>query len=806
MCALAPAHAEKRVALVIGNGAYVHADKLANPVNDARGMRDALTALRFDVTYGEDLDLKGLRRMIGRFAGQVDGADVALVYFAGHGATFGDAPYVIPVDAEFARLDEMHAELVTVEELIGDLRRAKSIRIAILDACRDNAAEQTLKKSRGGAPSRGLAPPKNPSGMIIAYATQHGATAADSAGSVNSPFTAALLRNIAKPGLDVKDMFFKVGSEVGAATGGRQRPEISISMYEPYALMAAVKPDAGPSDRAAVSDAERTWGIVQNTTSVAVLDDYISRFGDVPIYGKLARAKREELAKVAEPPPGAAPLTAGQERALKPKDSFKECAGCPEMMVVPAGSFTMGSPASEKDRSSDEGPQHNVTIGKPFAVGKFHVTVDQFEAFMREMGLLDAGRPSARDDSSLPASMLDKILDLNGHLLVQPLDSPLTDWEPVATRVSGVPGVRFVAPVVESQAVASSPFNANGVLVRGIRGADLARLRSIANNVQSGALDGFDQGQGIAIGQRLAEQLSLTVGDNLTLVSPNSAVTPMGMTPRIKAYRIAAIFKLGISEYDAGFVFMPLKEAQAYFNRSGDVTAIEIYLNKPDRVDAFRRLIADAAGRPVFIIDWRQRYQAILQRRCSWRSPGFAQNGTHPVVCVNWDEAKAYADWLAKKTGKPYRLLSEAEWEYAARGRTSPGAYPRFWFGDDERDLCRYGNFADQKVGSQDAPCNDGYDYTSPAGHYAPNAFGLYDMFGNAWQWTADCYHDSYNGAPLDGSVWTSGSCGHVIRGGSWYNHPGAFRAANRGRDAGGDDTTGFRVARMLISAGSSGN
>jgi lipoprotein-releasing system permease protein len=208
--------------------------------------------------------------------------------------------------------------------------------------------------------------------------------------------------------------------------------------------------------------------------------------------------------------------------------------------------------------------------------------------------------------------LLDKILGLNGHLLIQPLDSPLTDWDPVAARVAGVPGVRLAAPVVEGMALASSPFHANGVLVRGIRGADFARLGSIANNIQAGSLDGFDQGQGIAIGQRLAEQLSLTVGDNLTLVSPKGAVTPMGMTPRIKPYKIAAIFKIGMSDYDLSFVFMPLKEAQAYFNRSGDVTAIEIYVDKPDRVDAFRRLIADAAQRPIYMVDWRQRNQTFF--------------------------------------------------------------------------------------------------------------------------------------------------------------------------------------------------
>jgi uncharacterized caspase-like protein len=213
-CALTPAYAaEKRVALVIGNAAYSHADKPRQ--SDQRCARYARRrGFKFDVVYGEDLDLKALRQKIGQFAGRADNADVALVYFAGHGATFDDIPYVVPVDAEFTNLDEAPYELVAVETLIDDLQRAKGVRIAILDACRDNSAEQELKRSHGGAVTRGLAPMRNPGGLIIAYATQYLSTA-------------ALLNNIATPGLDVKDMFFKVGSEVDAvprASSGRRFP------------------------------------------------------------------------------------------------------------------------------------------------------------------------------------------------------------------------------------------------------------------------------------------------------------------------------------------------------------------------------------------------------------------------------------------------------------------------------------------------------------------------------------------------------------------------------------------------------
>jgi len=203
--------------------------------------------------------------------------------------------------------------------------------------------------------------------------------------------------------------------------------------------------------------------------------------------------------------------------------------------------------------------------------------------------------------------LLSKILGLNGHLLIQPLESPLTDFAAVADRISKVDGIYLAAPLVEGQALASSPFNASGVVVRGMLAADLTKLSQIANNIKQGTLDGFDNGQGLAIGVRLAEQLSVRAGDNITLVSPRGAVTPMGTTPRIKAYKIAAVFEIGMSEYDSAFVFMPLTEAQAYFNRAGDVTAIEIYTDDPDHIDRFRPSVTDAAARPIYMIDWRQR-------------------------------------------------------------------------------------------------------------------------------------------------------------------------------------------------------
>ncbi len=208
--------------------------------------------------------------------------------------------------------------------------------------------------------------------------------------------------------------------------------------------------------------------------------------------------------------------------------------------------------------------------------------------------------------------LLNKILGLNGHMLVQPVGTPLTDFDAVSERLLKVKGVTHAIPLVEGQALASSPFHAGGVLVRGLRENDLKKLPAIGPNIKFGSLEGFDNGQGIVIGKRLADQLSVRAGDNVTLVSPRGSVTPMGTTPRIKTYKVAAIFEIGMSEYDSVFVFMPLTEAQAYFNRAGDVNAIEIYTDNADHIVQYRQLVNDNAGRQIYIIDWRQRNSSFF--------------------------------------------------------------------------------------------------------------------------------------------------------------------------------------------------
>ncbi|QKV17968.1 lipoprotein-releasing ABC transporter permease subunit [Oricola thermophila] len=211
------------------------------------------------------------------------------------------------------------------------------------------------------------------------------------------------------------------------------------------------------------------------------------------------------------------------------------------------------------------------------------------------------------------AELLDRILGLNGHLVISAIERPLDDYDAVSERIAAVPGVKLVTPIVEGQALATGNVGAgSGVLVRGVRGEDFVKLESISGNIQEGSLESYLTGDGVAIGSRMAVDLGLIVGDRIKVISPEGDVTPFGTTPRVKSYPVRAIFEMGMSEYDRSIIFMPLEEAQLYFNQEGIAQVIEVFVEDPDAVDSYRPEVEKAAGRPIYISDWRQRNQAFF--------------------------------------------------------------------------------------------------------------------------------------------------------------------------------------------------
>ncbi|WP_349370552.1 lipoprotein-releasing ABC transporter permease subunit [Salinarimonas sp.] len=208
--------------------------------------------------------------------------------------------------------------------------------------------------------------------------------------------------------------------------------------------------------------------------------------------------------------------------------------------------------------------------------------------------------------------LVSKIVGMNGHVFIAPIDSPLTDYVDVAETVEALPGVRRAVPTIEGQAFASSTVQGGGVLVRGVRAQDLTRLDQIAGNIVRGSLEGFGEEEGVVVGARLASQLGLQPGDTLTLISPRGAATPFGTAPRIKAYPVLALYEVGMTEFDAAFVYMPLAEAQAYFNRAGDVSVVEVFLEDAEAVAEARAAIEAAVERPIFLSDWTQRNSSFF--------------------------------------------------------------------------------------------------------------------------------------------------------------------------------------------------
>jgi lipoprotein-releasing system permease protein len=203
--------------------------------------------------------------------------------------------------------------------------------------------------------------------------------------------------------------------------------------------------------------------------------------------------------------------------------------------------------------------------------------------------------------------LFDKMLGLNGHVVVHSLDGDFTAFDAVATRVRAVPGVKYALPLIEGQVMVSTPQTSSGALVRGLREADLKQLKSVGSNIRFGTLDGFDQQAGVALGSRLANELNVKVGDKITLLSPRGASTALGTAPRVKSYPVVAIFEIGMSEYDSSILFMPLNEAQRYFNQPDNVTVLEVVLNSPDEVGKLGPQILEAGGPTIYISDWRQR-------------------------------------------------------------------------------------------------------------------------------------------------------------------------------------------------------
>jgi formylglycine-generating enzyme required for sulfatase activity len=614
--------AEKRVALVIGAENYTVAKRLVNPINDANAIAESLKAVGFqsvDVVLNPRT-LAAFGEAVSAFEDKARDADVAIIYYAGHGVSVDGTNWLLPTEIDVARKQELRYEAISADDLVGAVRGASKVRLVILDACRnDPFSGLGNENSRSIGPSGGLSRVSTGNNVVVLMATSPGATASDGAGKPNSPFGAALAYLIRQPGMRLVTLPSEVSRYVQQMTLNTQRPDQQGIPDDPDwafspALVANGTSKATPSPVAAqpAFDGRQAELAFWNTccagpnATPSMFQAYLSKVssGEFPgTFSAIARAQTEAgrggigAAPVAAPTARlpAAPgklITTGT--SVQTGQVFRDCANCPQMVALPGGSFTMGSPPTEANHFSNEAPQIEVAISG-FAMGRYEVTLGEYAAFVK------------------------------------------------------------------------------------------------ATNHKS------DEG--------------------------------------------------------------------------------------------------------CFALDKAGNYN--LDPKGSWKASGFTQSDNDPAVCISWDDASAYAAWLAKSTKQAYRLPTEAEWEYAARAGTTSAYY----FGNDAANVCRFVNAEDAAAPatrSLDAACDDRFLFTAPVGSLGANRFKLSDMHGNVREWVSTCYGEALDAIAVTAKQDRDAFCSdRVLRGGSYNTPPGRTRSASRnaGDPTGRGNATGFRVAREITAA-----
>jgi hypothetical protein len=337
--------ADKRVALVIGNGAYVHAPHLPNPPHDAEDVAAALKRSGFDTILGIDLDKAKMDDAAINFARAARNADVAVFYYSGHAMQYAGVNYLIPVDMTLS--DEADLRRATrVDDVLDDLKQAKNLRILVLDSCRDNPLADELKRSigrtRSGSIARGLAKIESPDGTIISYSTQSGRTAADGDGR-NSPYTTAFLKHIEDKD-EISTVFHRISADVYDSSSGSQVPELSLSFFGEFYLNGKLQVTITPTPRAPAdpcASAGEHWKSAEAIGTPAAFEDHLTRYPNCAFAG-LARARLDALKAshaAVEPPPISAPqpngaiandpnrAAAGQDASCASEPSLKSLNG-----------------------------------------------------------------------------------------------------------------------------------------------------------------------------------------------------------------------------------------------------------------------------------------------------------------------------------------------------------------------------------------------------------------------------------------------------------------------------------------------
>ena len=376
--------ASGRVALVVGNSTYAHLGRLPNPENDAADTAAALRRLGFEVTTAQDADRTSLNEALRVFTRESVGADIALIFYAGHGLEMDGVNYLVPVDARLERDTDVRFETVALDDVLAATAGA-SLRMVILDACRNNPLARSMqrtvaRRSVSGGSFGDLNEDLLGDETLVAYAAAAGTTAADGRGR-NSPYTSALLAYLEQP-LELSAVFRRVRARVLESTDGQQRPHEYGSLLREHYLTGVSGPAPvpvaaadGAADGAAARLQQETvfWQSIMASTNPADFEAYLAQFPD-GVYGGLATNRLAEFRAAAADPDRPGPV--------EPGSVFRDCAGCPEIVVVPPGRFRMGCVSGIRCFDSHL-PVHEVSVPS-FALSKYEVTFEEYDRFARD--------------------------------------------------------------------------------------------------------------------------------------------------------------------------------------------------------------------------------------------------------------------------------------------------------------------------------------------------------------------------------------------------------------------------------------
>ena len=772
-----PPPPEKRIALVVGIGKYEFAPELQNPVNDAKAIAEALRKLQFDVAEKFDMDNRGFERALRDFGIRASQADVAVIFYAGHGIQVGGNNYIVPADAKLERERDLVYEAMPLNLMLGELSQARKLGILMLDSCRNNPFVDRLKQAGQNRiqVNYGFARVDDtPSDTLVAMATRADQLAEDGQGD-HSPYTDALLQHLQTPGLELSLFFRNVRDTVRQATNGRQEPYIFGSLGAAPFYFNPRPPNRPPvlgeirplelSDRADPEPLRIGRPTDPDDDQLFAQISGLPRGGSVRIGDRMVLIGDyltvEQLAATSFKPDATVVGDAGRFDFAIMDGRGGVARGGVAITITPSNRApVVAGPRTVRALANPLGIEPPVDPdGDPLTITVTAVP---------DRGMVRDGATLVRPGDRLPPEGLARLTFDPEQEAAGPAGAfaYLTE-DGKGGRTTGTvtleiapPGAAPTAPALEESL---------WQMVKGSReAADFeAFLRLFGNGTYAkpareklGALTPAAKPAAKAPEVAAAEpQPPPPPPPVVEAASPPAPPSPVAPQAKPEPEQVAAAPANGngaVRNHSRSASFrdcpdcpMMVRITPGSFVMGSDLgdrserPAHRVTIAKPFAIGAYE----------VTVAEWRA---CVEGGGCTGGMPRMTKpNDATPIHNISWLEAQAYTKWLSQKTGQRYRLPTEAEWEYAARGGTTG----RYWWDGQTGTLA---NCKD---------CGGTQERLTPAsvGSYKPNPFGLHDMNGGVAEWVADCWHADYGGAPTDGSAWTSANCRErVLRGGSW--------------------------------------